>query len=141
MSNLFKPNYILVGLLIVPITLLSFLVIGTINAPAIRALGNGESIFGLGWIPLIIVDLLTIGSAIVICWGVIVGLRTEITDSHIRRPTLRGTITILWSEVSSLEVRGWWLKLKTRDNTLIISVLFYKNPTEVLHYIKNRLKL
>ena len=141
MTKLFKPNFTLAGLLLVPISLLSVLIVGTVSTPAIRALGNGESAFSLGWIPIIIVDLLTICSAILICWGVIVGLLTEITDSHIRRPTLSGTTTILWSEVSCLEIRGWWLKLKTKDNTLTFSILFYKKPTEVLHYIKNRLKL
>ena len=64
---------------------------------------------------------------------------TQFTETHIRQLSLKGHITLSWSEIIFCRKNGWWIKLKSPQSTISFSALFYRHPEDVIAFIQEQL--
>ena len=141
MNQKFKINWRLVQIIVIPVWSLVFYCIWVITYPAIR------SVILLApfpdswtWLTILLVDIGFIISGLFMSWGVVSGFLTEITATYIRRNLLIKKAEISLAEVTDMKIRNYRLELTAGKQKFALGLLFYKNPDEVVNFIRNNIK-
>ena len=133
----FAFNYLLIWSLIIPILLIVIYLVWSITSYAIYIGSSDHPLPNNLWAQVIGADIFFILAGIAICLGPIWGLLTEITAQNIRKPSIRGYITIKWSDVTSVYILGSKLTIKTKDTRMHLNLMLYRDPDDVIQFIQN----
>lgn len=98
--------------------------------------GGGSTTAGLGTI--LLVDLgLVLGCGCVFAIP-LTSYLTRFDSDGIRQPAVTGEVFVRWSEVRDVVRRGHWLVIRSREHTIRINTLLFKQPDELVRLVHTR---
>jgi hypothetical protein len=116
---------------------------------AIWAISIGATIFILdnslrqlnlieNWLPFLLFLSALILPALIVTWSFIVEITTSFSPNGISRLTLLGRKRITWREIEALRIGIFYIDLKLGRSVYRIPLLMYKNPTDLINYIREQ---
>jgi hypothetical protein len=138
----FAPNWILITVLVVPVSVLVLLLIWAITYPAFHSAVDSPTFpTPWTWFTVFLGDSLVMFGGLLSISGVVLGFMTEITDTYIRRDVLYWHREIILADVRELRIQNYRLHLSDGEQVFKMSLLFYRRPAEVLDFIARHVRL
>lgn len=141
MTHKFAPNWTLILILVLPVWAVVLFIVWEVTFPALRSV-IFDLPFPLGWtwFTIILADFCFMTFGFIAIWGVVSGFLTEITETYIRRRLLFRHKEIKLREVKQFRIRNYRIEMTDERQKFTLSLMFYKNPEEVLSFIKSRIQ-
>jgi hypothetical protein len=135
----FTPNWSLILVLAIPVWSILILLIMLITYPAIISVRDGTPFpSSWSWTGILLTDCGIIISGFAIVWGVVSGFLTEITETQIQRGLFFWHEEINFQEIKEIAIKNYRVILIDEKQKFQLNIMFYKNPDEVLSFIRER---